>query len=368
MAMEVAAKVVARAAAIDEDKSGPLSAIRVEMAPAAQSRASEVEPSETKAPEVVAAERHVTELHKKVSNFAAAMREQEQKAKQQVGKVSRRYAYWISAEFAADQVVARYGENSSRARVVRFIQSHKVQTFLICLLIVDVVVVIIELFLDAEYPPCNIIVRDAVSCVGSSGSSGSSGDSSGSGSDDHGRQLSGGHALCPEGYVESGVKSSCDDHKWADVHTAHEGLLWLSISILCLFFVELCTLWVALGFAFARNALYVVDLAVVGLSLLLEIFLGVVFKDQAAATAASMIIIARIWRFVRVIHGVSSSVHERTSHAVAHENAEMAEELQQQVKEMQAALHLAVARNRNKEKRITALRASMQQEGGPESS
>ena len=31
--------------------------------------------------------------------------------------------------------------------------------------------------------------------------------------------------------------------------------------------------------------------------------------------------------------GVSSSVHERTSHAVAHENAEMAEELQQSVAE-----------------------------------
>ena len=59
------------------------------------------------------------------------------------------------------------------------------------------------------------------------------------------------------------MKAGCDGHKWAAAHTAHAVLLWLSVSILALFFLELSALVVCLRRAFLRNKLYLLDLIIV---------------------------------------------------------------------------------------------------------
>ena len=51
-------------------------------------------------------------------------------------------------------------------------------------------------------------------------------------------------------------------------------LLWLSVSILALFFLELSALVVCLRRAFLRNKLYLLDLIIVTISLGLEIALS----------------------------------------------------------------------------------------------
>ena len=83
------------------------------------------------------------------------------------------------------------------------------------------------MFLDAEFPRCDKVVRDAISCTNATDHAGAA--------DAHHRQLAGGHSLCEPGTVESHVKAGCDGHKWAAAHTAHSVLLWLSVSILALF-------------------------------------------------------------------------------------------------------------------------------------
>ena len=70
------------------------------------------------------------------------------------------------------------------------------------------------------------------------------------------------------------MKAGCDGHKWAAAHTAHAVLLWLSVSILALFFLELSALVVCLRRAFLRNKLYLLDLIIVSISLGLEIALS----------------------------------------------------------------------------------------------
>ena len=88
-----------------------------------------------------------------------------------------------------------------------------------------------EVFLDAEFPRCDKVVRDAISCKNATDHA--------EAADAHHRQLAGGHSLCEPGTVESHVKAGCDGHKWAAAHTAHSVLLWTSVSILALFFLEL---------------------------------------------------------------------------------------------------------------------------------
>merc|ERR1712113_1246440 len=45
-----------------------------------------------------------------------------------------------------------------------FLQNHRLQILLTLLLCLDIVIVVAELFVDAEWPDCRIIERDSVSC------------------------------------------------------------------------------------------------------------------------------------------------------------------------------------------------------------
>merc|ERR1712048_672268 len=108
------------------------------------------------------------------------------------------------------------------------------------------------------------------------------------------------------GYYEGMSNSAgCDSHKYPLLHTTHSILFSLSVAILVIFEVELLTLVVVLKFHFFKGLLHVLDLVVVTASLVIEL---VTHK-----TDLSMIILFRLWRFVRVGHGlymVSEDLHE----------------------------------------------------------
>ena len=234
--------------------------------------------------------------------------------------------FWISAEEEMEWAAQKYGESSRAMQYLLWLNSHNIQICIVLLLIIDVIVVVVELFLDAEYPPCHIIERDAISCFDPSANDtlaphhllrrlSSSDDAHAS------------HAVCAAGLVDTSTPAACDPHKWATAHAVHEVLFAVSVAILATFGVELFTLLALLQFHFVRNPLYLIDAVVVAVSLSLELAL----KGQAGAELAGALAFARAWRFLRIGHGLATSVHE-TGHTHAQHLEEEIDELKLKLK------------------------------------
>lgn len=204
-------------------------------------------------------------------------------------------------------VHAKHGENSWQAKILRIIHSDLVQYILMGLLLMDVCILFVELYLAAEFPSCNIIERDAISCCMADGDVHS---------DDHVRRwLEGGgghHELCVEG-TEADYEAACDEHKHPGVHAAHLTLRISTVVILSVFIIELSILMAACGFTtFISNFFYVLDLVVVSVSLALEV-LFLVLDDSQLELIAGILILSRLWRFVRIGHGIFATTYELSS-------------------------------------------------------
>eukprot|EP00966_Prymnesium_polylepis_P313791 7251548-Prymnesium_polylepis.1 len=72
------------------------------------------------------------------------------KEKTRLRKPRRTTSFWLSALDEEQWAEDYYGRNSYPAYFLRWLNSHKMQAFIVCLLLVDVAVVAAELFLDAE--------------------------------------------------------------------------------------------------------------------------------------------------------------------------------------------------------------------------
>ena len=163
-------------------------------------------------------------LHEAIAN-QKELREKTFRVKnRRTGAASIYPGWWVvSAEAELETLIARRGETSWRASIVKFFHRHPVQVFFIVLLVLDVVIVFVELFIDAEFPRCALVIRDATSCCPASAASdhgsssdghahlrflasGSSADGSSSGSGD------GHHALCSPDY-SVGAAADCDSHQ-----------------------------------------------------------------------------------------------------------------------------------------------------------
>ena len=57
----------------------------------------------------------------------------------------------------------RWEEESWQLKALRFINSDIVQKVLICMLLLDVIILFTELAIDAFYPACKLVLRDAIS-------------------------------------------------------------------------------------------------------------------------------------------------------------------------------------------------------------
>eukprot|EP01120_Amphizonella_sp_Union-15-10_P013783 TRINITY_DN6495_c1_g1_i1.p1 TRINITY_DN6495_c1_g1~~TRINITY_DN6495_c1_g1_i1.p1 ORF type:complete len:133 (-),score=26.83 TRINITY_DN6495_c1_g1_i1:74-472(-) len=78
----------------------------------------------------------------------------------------------------------------------------------------------------------------------------------------------------------------------------------LSVAILCIFEFEILLLFFALGRKFFSKFMYVLDLIVVTISLVIDILLSEVLS--------SLLILFRLWRLLRIVHGVYASIEEST--------------------------------------------------------
>eukprot|EP00008_Paramoeba_atlantica_P003684 CAMPEP_0201487588 /NCGR_PEP_ID=MMETSP0151_2-20130828/13885_1 /ASSEMBLY_ACC=CAM_ASM_000257 /TAXON_ID=200890 /ORGANISM="Paramoeba atlantica, Strain 621/1 / CCAP 1560/9" /LENGTH=354 /DNA_ID=CAMNT_0047872667 /DNA_START=84 /DNA_END=1148 /DNA_ORIENTATION=+ len=98
-----------------------------------------------------------------------------------------------------------------------------------------------------------------------------------------------------------------EEEDWGNdsLKNAERALAKVSITILSLFLFEHCILIIALRLDYFRSPILVFDFCIISVSLALEI----VFQDQPEA---GLLIVARAWRFIRIIHGF----HESTSDEV----------------------------------------------------
>ena len=271
-------------------------------------------------------------------------------------------------EEEALHVDAVHGVDSWESRVLHVLHGPKIELMLAGLLLLDVVILFVELFLGASYPPCSVVTRDAVSCCpayadmyggdddhrflaeaadgDASGSASSmpacgiaidehddddhTGYSSGSGGGGHflrallrslaanakEEEEEGGHghghhsSVCEAGLLETACPAGCDDHQHAAIHSLHTVLFSMTIAILGIFLLELSLLIICLKpKVFFRKPFYVLDLVVVTTSLALE--LGFYFSNnEAVAELAGLLIFARLWRFVRIGHGIIEVTNE----------------------------------------------------------
>merc|ERR1712216_862806 len=168
--------------------------------------------------------------------------------------------------------------------------------------LLDVFVIMMELFLEAEFPSCRIIKRDAISCC--------SLDASFSPLSRNGHSQ-----LCEAPLVASpSFDAGCDKHAHSGAHALHSVLAVISLGILSVFQIELCLLLWCEKLKFFYNVWYITDLVVVTLSLALEI-MGHIFKKHETKETLEMLgflLFVRCWRFLRIGHGLGASIHEIT--------------------------------------------------------
>ena len=168
-----------------------------------------------------------------------------------------------------------------------------------------------------------LVVRDAISCCPKG--------SDYEGDEDH-RFLGGGSGeVCAYPLQETEYKAGYDNDKYHGIHIVHTVLYSLTIIILASFLVELLMLVYLLGPKhFFKQITYALDFVVVVLSLSLEILLKHASQD-VLSVLPGLLIVFRLWRFVRIGHGLVASTFEMQQHKL-HIAASYIEELEEKVK------------------------------------
>ena len=86
---------------------------------------------------------------------------QERWSMEQAAKIQTQY--WLNSKLMDKAVSDRDGADSWQAIAVRLLQSHRFQIGMIILLLVDIIFIFAELFIEAEYPTCRTMSQ--VACI-----------------------------------------------------------------------------------------------------------------------------------------------------------------------------------------------------------
>ena len=106
-------------------------------------------------------------------------------------------------EQAREHVKETHGEEGWKHKLITLLHQRQVQILMMALLILDVIILFVEIFLQAYYPPCYIIERDCLSCCEKD--------------QQHGRFLGGSSEVCGTGFVSS-ENAGCDEKKYHEIH------------------------------------------------------------------------------------------------------------------------------------------------------
>ena len=113
-------------------------------------------------------------------------------------------------------------------------------------------------------------------------------------------------------YLDSQIESyetACSDHAHSLehygtslLHETEENLKWLSIGILGIFIFENLCVLISEGAEYFSTPMHAVDLIVVIVSLYFEL--------AANTFAATILLLSRTWRFIRMVHGIIEITEE----------------------------------------------------------
>jgi hypothetical protein len=209
-----------------------------------------------------------------------------------------------------------HGEQSWQARVLRFFHKQSVQYLLMGLLLVDVLVLFFDLFLLAQFPSCSIIERDAVSCCASH---------EGEAPQERLRLLAeldgngAGEEICLAPGTVGSYPAGCDPERYPHVHQAEGAFFIITITILSIFLLENIVQIVVLSpQVYFRHFFYVLDFLIISVSIALEIVFRV-HDDEALQSVVGLLVVGRVWRFVRISHGlieVTSELNAQRYHGL----------------------------------------------------
>jgi len=198
-------------------------------------------------------------------------------------------------------VVQNHDVDSWRTKVHKFFDTRWVQTTLMSLLCLDILIIFVELFLMSIFPECKAVVENCVACC------------PGSEIEDNQNERWLTEDICEGGYNSNEGNAACDEHKYPTVHAIENVLFWCTISILVIFLVENLVEIAALGVCkYFKQVFLAVDFAVVLISLVFELISR--FDDHLKILQYGVVLIFfRIWRFVRVGHGIAEVASELTA-------------------------------------------------------
>lgn len=197
-----------------------------------------------------------------------------------------------------DFVILEHGEESWRTKVHDFLKQSWVEYTLLGLLICDIFIIFTEMFLMIEFPYCGIIERDCLACCPYETDV----------ADQNERWLA--ESYCPSGYDVTG-EAGCDPHKYETIHTFETVLFSFTIVILCIFFTEISLEMAVLGVKkFFSQLFLALDFFIVSISLIFELVFFA-YKSQIQKVFA-VLVVFRIWRFVRVGHALMEVTSELT--------------------------------------------------------
>jgi len=104
-------------------------------------------------------------------------------------------------------------------------------------------------------------------------------------------------------------KCKPDDEIPHAAEIAEHILIYTSLGILFALAFEILLLIVAFGLSFFKHPLYILDAVVIALSITFELE----FRDSIGG----LLVIFRLWRIVRIIHGVATTIQERDNAKIA---------------------------------------------------
>lgn len=220
-----------------------------------------------------------------------------------------------------DHVEDKHGIDSWKMKTLNFLHQHHVQTIFMVLLILDVLFLFVEMFLMSLFPMCNIVMTNCHACCPTSTEVAAEKAEE----DEHRfllRLLAGGggdgyhHDLCEQGFVDSGTHENllnestmddissgypaCDHHKFSTVHLVENILFFGTITILSLFLLENLIECIAMGpLVFFKQIFLALDFFIVFVSLTLELWFH--YHNEALQSVVGVLILIRVWRFVRYV-------------------------------------------------------------------
>ena len=105
-------------------------------------------------------------------------------------------------------------------------------------------------------------------------------------------------------YTYTKYPAGCDEDKWHTIHAIEQAFFYTTIVILSLFFIELNLGMIALTpCIFFRQFFFLLDYVIIAMSLALEITFHVL-DEYVYSTMAGLLVLVRVWRFVRIGHGI----------------------------------------------------------------